>query len=117
MFRVQNNRQADITVRNDKGESHVLTSGINENVPEWINYVKYVEDLHDAGDILVIEATGRSFQEEIDALKDRAGKNDLPPAQYKLDCKGKPIQALGDDGEPLFDEATGESVYVPADQE
>lgn len=106
MYRIQNNRKADITVRNDEGKVHILTPGLNEEVPEWLDAVQYAVDLAEAGDILVVGFTPGEGK-----------KDDLPPAQYKLDAEGNPIQALGEDGEPLFDEATGEPVYVPADAE
>jgi hypothetical protein len=107
MYKIQNNRQADITVRNDEGKVHVLTPGLNEEVPEWLDAVQYVEDLADAGDILVVGFTPGEGK-----------KDDLPPAQYKLNPEtGLPIQATDEKGELVFDEATGEPVYVPADAE
>lgn len=98
MLKVQNNRQGEIKIVNDNGESTTLLRGLNEEVPNWVGRSKYAEALHKAGDILVV---GTVDDEE------------LPSAEYELDKDGNPVQATDDKGEPIFDEQTGDPVYVP----
>lgn len=109
MTSVQNNRKAIITLQSDDGEIAELHPGINHNVPEWIGDLRYAAALHEAGDILVIE--GLSLPEHVADLPE----DDV--SKYKLDEDGHPIQAVDADGEPLFDDETGEPVYELADAE
>ena len=106
MFKVQNNNKGEITVAHDDGRKVVLLPGINENVPDWIGEVDYAEALVKAEIILVVGH-----------IEDSTDATYLPPAEYQLDANGNPIQALDDDGEPVFDEATGYPVYVPKQAE
>ena len=105
MAKIQNNRKADITIRDDEGRTCILKPGLNEDVPSWVGRSKYAEALHDEGEILVVEGGGALTEE------------DIPDIAYKLDSEGNKIQATDEKGDPVFDEVTGEPVYVPADAE
>lgn len=100
MLKVQNNNEGAITLAHDNGNKVVLLHGINEDIPEWITEIKYAESLHDAG---IISVLGRMPDAE----------EPLPDIEYELDGDGNKIQATGPDGELIFDEESGEPVYVP----
>lgn len=101
MAKVQNNRKGDITLVNDSGDKFVLVHGINEDVPDWVGRLKYAGDLHEAGDILVVDYSSVSQE----------------PPRYLLDDEGNPVQAQDDEGNLMFDEESGQPIFVPAVEE
>lgn len=101
--RVDNRTKATCTLSNNTTQlgGHVeLLPGINEEVPDWVLDEPYFKALRKEG-ILGLLA------------KDEEGST----VMFKLDEHGNPIQALDDNGDPIFDEKTGEPVFVPADAE
>lgn len=101
--RIDNRTKATCTVVNNVTElgGHAeLLPGVNEEVPDWILDEPYFKALRKEG-ILGLLA------------KDEEGST----VMFKLNADGNPIQALDDNGDPIFDEKTGEPVFVPADEE
>ena len=104
-IRVNNSTTATCTICNnvtDAGGVVVLQPGINENVPAWVKSEQYFIDLRKEKILSVLAAE----VEEGD---------DAPVVDYLLDDDGNKIQATDDKGDPVFDEKTGEPVYVIAE--
>ncbi|MNO38277.1 hypothetical protein D3C76_283780 [compost metagenome] len=103
MARIENRRQGMVTIVSSSGKDSgtiELMHGINENVPDWVTKEQFFKDMQKAG-----------------FLAKLAKEEEPAEALYKLDANGMPIQALDDDGEPLFDEKTGDPIFLPADEE
>jgi hypothetical protein len=98
MYRVYNSNKGQIDLAHDDGRKFTLVSGMNEDVPEWVGEIPYAELLAEAG---IITASSSGFQ------------TTLPEVEYELDKDGNPVQALDEAGDPMFDEATGEPIFVP----
>lgn len=108
MTRILNLNKASITLEAGSANQIVLNPGINE-VEEHLlvalapDTLKYAQALHDAG---IISVDGMDSIEETQA----------PTPEYARDEEGNLIQKVDEDGEPVFDETTGEPVYVLASE-
>jgi len=102
-IRVDNRTKALCTIFNNTGHfggTVELKPGINEDVPGWVTDEPYFVALKKEGIVGVL------------------AKDDDTPAviKYATDANGVPIQAVDDKGEPVFDEKTGEPVFVLAQE-
>lgn len=101
--RVDNRTKAMCTLVNNitpLGGHVELMPGVNEKVPDWVVDEPYFKALRKEGILGLL-----------------AGDEEGSTVMYKLDEHGNPIQAVDEKGDPVFDEKTGEPVFVPADAE
>jgi hypothetical protein len=116
MVKIHNNRAAIITLQCIGASPLILQPGANEVEDDRIlaiaddkNAVKYVEALVKEGELIFAEGSGIAMPSAVDA-------DDVEEAMYAHDAEGNRIQKVDNDNELVFDEESGEPVWLLASE-